>query len=363
MDDTKNILIAGAGNIGKALATILESLPNTHVTLIDQKADPGSKVIACDVSNANSLFELIQEKSIHAIVSSLPYFYNLSVAEVAKANQCHYFDLTEDVRTTDDIFSLAENASTAFVPQCGVAPGFINIVASHLIRQCDTVDTIKLYCGALPQEITNSLGYTLNWSTEGLINEYGNACRIIENGQLKTAPGLSGLEELTISNTAFEAFFTSGGVGTLIDTYKDKVNNMFYKTMRYPGHCEKMQFLMQDLKLNEDRDTLKRILENAIPINQKDLVITHVVVSGAKNKKSLTLSDTRHFYPSTHFGKSFTAIQTITSLGAAVVIDTVLSDPKQYQGPIKQEDFDLDTILKHPLADYFKTGQHNENTE
>jgi len=352
MDDKKKILIAGAGNIGSTLTNLLDKQADTEVTLVDKRVSPGSKAIQCDVQNAAALLEIIEEKSINAIVSSLPYYCNVMVAEVAKANHCHYFDFTEDVKTTQDIFILAENAKTAFVPQCGIAPGFINIIAGHFIRQCDSVDQVKLYCGALPQKNNNPLGYALTWSTEGLINEYGNRARVIEDGQLKMVAGLSGKEDLQLGNTLFEAFHTSGGIGTLIDTYQDKVKNMFYKCIRYPGHCEKMQFLMNDLKLNEARDTLKKILEHALPTTKEDVVITYVDVVGTKDKKRQSFTDLRYFYPPLQFTPHQTAIQTVTSLSAAVVIDTILSNPKNYSGPIKQEDFDLDTILNNPIANY-----------
>lgn len=366
MTISKNILVAGAGKIGCALSAVLASQEKTQITLVDKhisgipnslRAQERIEICQCDVSNAIMLFKLIKQKSIDAIVSCLPYFCNFSVAEVAKANHCHYFDLTEDVDTTRDIFALSDNADTAFVPQCGIAPGFINIVAGDFIRHCNTVNSVKLYCGALPQKIDNALGYALTWSTDGLINEYVNLCRIIQNGKLTSVPGLSDCEALVLNDETYEAFHTSGGIGTLIDSFKDHIQAMHYKTIRYPGHCEKMQFLMQDLKLAQDRKTLKKILEKALPTTTLDVVIAHVCVQGQKNNQPIELTDTRHFYPTVIADLDCTAIQAVTSIGATVVIDTVLSNPKAYQGPIKQEDFLLDTILNSSLAAYLKTGK------
>lgn len=366
MKAAKNILIAGAGHIGCALAALLASQPSRKIILVDKhissipsafRKNEHIEIVRCDISDATLLFGLIQKKSIDAIVSCLPYFCNFSVAEVAKANHCHYFDLTEDVATTRDIFALAKNADTAFVPQCGIAPGFINIVANNLIQQFDKVESAKLYCGALPQKNDNALGYALTWSTEGLINEYGNNCRVIKNGKLIETAGLSDCEQLSINEKRYEAFHTSGGIGTLIDTFQNKINTLFYKTIRYPGHAEKMQFLMEDLKLNNDRKTLKRILERALPTTTEDLVIIHVVVKGEINKKTEIQNDTRLFYPTVIGELDYTAIQAVTTAGAGVVIDSVLSESTKYKGPVKQEDFDLDTILNNALAAYLKTGK------
>lgn len=363
MEQTKNILIAGAGKIGTTLAALLATIKQTQIILVDKSLKNCPSFITqkktieryeCDVTNASVLFELIQKKQITAIVSCLPYFCNFSVAEVAKANNCHYFDLTEDVGTTRDIFRLAQNAQTAFVPQCGIAPGFINVVANDLIKQCDSIETVKLYCGALPQKSTYPMGYALTWSTEGLINEYANPARVIKKSQLIETASLTGIENLILNNEAYEAFYTSGGIGTLVDTYKDKVQTMYYKSIRYPGHYKKIKFLMQDLKLINDRPTLKRILENALPTTENDFVIMHIVVKGIVNNKPCELIDTRRFYPEKISTQKITAIQFVTSTAAAVTIDTVLSNPNHYRGPIKQEDFKLNTLLRNPLATYLK---------
>ena len=133
--------------------------------------------------------------------------------------------------------------------------------------------------GALPTNISNALQYSLTWSTDGLINEYGNPCDAIENGKAVRLLPLEGLEEIKIDGLTYEAFNTSGGIGSLADTYHGKVKHFSYKTIRYPGHCEKIKFLMNDLKLNDDRDTLKRIFEHAIPKTFQDVVLVYVSVT------------------------------------------------------------------------------------
>src|SRR5690606_12924779 len=107
-------------------------------------------------------------------VSALPFFLNVPVARAAREAGLHYFDLTEDVETTRQVMQIAAGARTAFMPQCGLAPGFVSIAAYDLARRFDSVETVRMRVGALPQFPTNALNYNLTWSTDGLINEYCN---------------------------------------------------------------------------------------------------------------------------------------------------------------------------------------------
>lgn len=356
MSKKNNLLIAGAGRIGTMMSAILASDEKNHVVLVDIRKPDEAEIkneniifVTCDIANTQALRSLIATYQIQAIISCLPFHFNQSVAKLAKDENCHYFDLTEDVETTHAIFSLSKTADTAFVPQCGVAPGLINMMANKLILSFEQTHhrlpgSVKLYCGALPQKLTNTLGYTLNWSTEGLINEYINPASVLFNGKKTIVDSLTDEEPLTIRCVKYEAFHTSGGIGTLINTYEHKINSMYYKTLRYPGHCEKMRFLINELKLKNQRETLIHILENALPRNQLDFVITHVEVD--------ELSDTRLFYPTTLFGIDCNAIQAVTSVSAAAVVNTVIANPTAYKGPIKQEDFSLDHILPYDLTGY-----------
>ena len=123
---------------------------------------------------------------------------NLYVARAARAACTHYFDLTEDVAVTNGVKDLARNQSTAFVPQCGLAPGFVTIVANDLLQSFEKPIEAKLRVGALPQRVTQGCHYSLTWSTEGLINEYGNLCDAIEKGQLVKHEPLEGLETIEL---------------------------------------------------------------------------------------------------------------------------------------------------------------------
>ena len=359
------ILVAGSGQIGTAVGQIL-SQPETGYSVILADLNPtppqqillhsGLRYVPLNVQDSSKMAEVVEQYQVQAVISSLPYFLNLPVAELARSLKLHYFDLTEDVSITAGIAKLAQGADSAFVPQCGIAPGFINIVAHHLMRKFDELDTVKLRCGALPQQANNALQYAITWSIDGLINEYGNTCpAIVNNHILQTAP-LSDLEIVQLDGASYEAFNTSGGLGTLVEQYAGKVRQLNYKTLRYPGHCEKMRFLMNDLKLNEDREILKKILLNAIPRTYQDVVIVEVVVEGQRNRERLEENYFNKFYPSTINDQALTAIQTTTASSVCVVIDLVLNNPQKYRGFIHQTQFDLAEFLDNRFGKYLREG-------
>lgn len=358
------ILVLGAGKIGSLIGTFLAETKEYTVHLADiegpsnqEKASPSQTApityTVLDASNAEALEHYVNEHQPDAVISSLPYYCNPTVAEVARNSHLHYFDLTEDVEVTERIEEISRGSEAAFVPQCGLAPGFISIAANELMQHFDTLEIVKMRVGALPINPSNALKYSLTWSTDGLINEYGNVCYGIENG-LKTAlMPLEGYETIEVDGLLYEAFNTSGGLGTLADTYSGKVQTMNYKTLRYPGHCEKIHFLMNDLKLNTQRNTLKQILENAIPKTYQDVVLIYVSVVGRKVGALMEENYVKKIYPQTIAGKLWSAIQVTTAAGMCSVVDSVFADPHRYQGFIKQETFPLPDILANRFGRYY----------
>jgi saccharopine dehydrogenase-like NADP-dependent oxidoreductase len=361
----QNILVLGAGKIGTLIAFLLANSQDYHVYLADlnfAERDDLTAILAktknittveLDAQEKNAVSAFLKKNSVTAIASSLPFYCNIDVARLAKEFKLHYFDLTEDTHTATTILELAENASQAFVPQCGLAPGFISIVAHDLMRHFPTLDTVKMRVGALPANASNSLHYALTWSTDGLINEYGNPCQAIDNGvEIQVAP-LEDLEEIVIDGLTYEAFNTSGGIGSLANTYMDKVKYMSYKTIRYPGHCEKMKFLMNDLHLNADRDTLKRILENAIPKTSQDVVLVYVSVAGSQDHGFAEKNYVKKFYPQAINGFNWSAIQLTTASGLCATVDLVLSQPGKFKGLVKQEQISLDELTANRFGKYY----------
>ena len=257
------VLIMGAGKIGVTVAALLNQSGDYYSYLSDIKAPhelPKIKsnpieFVTSNIKEPQKIIQFIKENNIEAIVSCLPFNLTIEVAKIAHACNIHYFDPTEDVATTSKVIELSKTVSSSFAPQCGLAPGFISIAANSLTSSFDSIDQIKMRVGALAQSTSNSLKYAFTWSIDGLVNEYIHPCVVIQGGKKRSIDALGGMESITIDGDIYEAFYTSGGVGSMVDTYLGRVKSLDYKTMRYPGHCEKMAFLLEDLKLNDRKCT------------------------------------------------------------------------------------------------------------
>ena len=225
-----------------------------------------------------------------------------------------------------------------------------------MISHFDELRSVKLRVGALPQHPNNALKYSLTWSTDGIINEYGNLCHAVVNGELVDVLPLEGLEEIELDGTLYEAFNTSGGLGSLAESFAGQAATMDYKTIRYPGHCAQMRLLMNDLKLNEDRDTLKKILENAVPHTLQDVVIIYVAVAGMQDGQLREENYVNKVFPEMIAGRLWSAIQVTTAAGICSVLDLVVSSAGQYSGLVRQEDFRLKDILDNRFGQYFAHG-------
>ncbi len=358
-----HVLIIGAGKIGSLIAYLLAHSNQYTVYLADiHDTNPHEKKLGSlknltyaklDASDTHAIADFAKKHNIQAVISSLPYYCNVPIAKVAAENNLHYFDLTEDVQTTNAVQTLAKNAKTAFVPQCGLAPGFISIVANDLMRHFPALDTVKMRVGALPTNISNTLQYSLTWSTDGLINEYGNSCQAVENGKHVDLLPLEGLEEIKIDGLTYEAFNTSGGIGSLTQTYDGKVKHLSYKTIRYPGHCEKIRFLMNDLQLNDDRETLKRIFERAIPKTHQDVVLVYVSVTGMLDNQFTERNYVKKFYPKKIGDFSWSAIQLTTACGICSVVELVINHPDKYHGLVKQEQISYADLVGTQFGEYY----------
>ena len=358
------VLILGAGKIGSLISVLLANSNDYQVTLADINVDndylkrikaktANLELVQLDAQNHDMMSNYLSKKTTQTIISSLPFYCNIPVAKLAQAFNLNYFDLTEDTHVTSTITELSKKASGTFVPQCGLAPGFISIVANDLMQHFPTLDTVKMRVGALPVNISNALQYSLTWSTDGLINEYGNLCNAIENSEEVRLLPLDDLEEIKVDGLTYEAFNTSGGIGSLADSYYGKVKSMSYKTIRYPGHCSKMRFLMNDLKLNYDRDTLKRILENTLPKTSQDVVLVYVSVTGVRDQQYCEENYVKKFYPKKINGQRWSAIQLTTASAMCTAVDLVINNPKKYSGLVRQEQFTLEDLTTNRFGEYY----------
>ena len=363
----KKVLVLGAGKIGALISGLLAESKEYQVDLADVELKASASICAAhglpglspyqvDAADLAALTAQLSAHPVDAVISSLPYYCNVTVAKAARAAGVHYFDLTEDVEVTRQVRQIADGASGAFVPQCGLAPGFISIAAHELITHFTELRSVKLRVGALPQHPNNVLKYSLTWSTEGLINEYGNPCQAIVNGKLLDVAPLEGLEEIEIDGTLYESFNTSGGLGSLGETWGERCESMNYKTIRYPGHCEQMRLLLNDLKLNNDRATLKRILENAVPQTLQDVVIVYAAVSGKQDGELREENYVNKVYPQVIAGRLWSAIQVTTAAGITSVADLVLAKGAKYAGFVPQERFRLPEILSNRFGRYYAPG-------
>ncbi len=358
-------MVLGAGNIGSLISIILSRSKRYQVYVVDSNFDgleaqkllkilPELEIKVLDVTNQELLIEIMQKIKIHAVISCLPFFLNETIAVAAKAVHAHYFDLTEDVATTNKIKNLASQAKNAFVPQCGIAPGFINIITEHLMSFFDVCHDVKLRVGGLPKYIDNSLKYGLTWSLDGLINQYCNPCPAIEAGALVMKDALDDLEELMFDGCVYEAFNTSGGVGHLVHNSLGRVQHLNYKTIRYPGHCEKMRFLIKDLNLAEDRKTLYHILDKSLPRIEDDVLLLYASISGMRDNKFLEKHYFHKIFPAKIQGYHWTAMQTATASSACTAMDLILSTAEEINGFVPQSWFDFSQFVDNQFACCFK---------
>jgi saccharopine dehydrogenase-like NADP-dependent oxidoreductase len=296
----------------------------------------------------------------------LSYFFNPAVAEAALAAGVSYFDLTEDVATTRHVRQIAAQARDGqiFMPQCGLAPGFISIVAQHLIKQFDTIEAVRMRVGALPLFPTGALKYNLTWSTDGLINEYCNPCEAIQDGRSVELQPLEGYEQFLLDGVRYEAFNTSGGLGTLCETLAGRVREVNYKTIRYVGHCEPVKFLVEELRLSECRKQLKEILERAVPVTFQDVVVTFCTVVGSRNGQLVQITDGRKVYHQDVGGQHWSAIQITTAASVCAVLDLFVAGQLPRRGFVRQEQVDFDTFIANRFGKHFdspgSTRLHDE---
>lgn len=344
------VAIVGAGLIGHTIARMLRGTGDYEVAAFDRDpvaleklAAQGISTYRVDSADANALKAALQ--GFDALVNALPYYLAVNVAAAAKAAGVHYFDLTEDVRATHAIRSLADGAAHAFMPQCGLAPGFIGIAAHELANRFSQIRDVKMRVGALPQFPTNALKYNLTWSVDGLINEYCQPCEAIRDSRKQWVQPLEGLEHFSLDGTEYEAFNTSGGLGTLCETLSGRVETLDYKSVRYPGHRDLMQFLLEDMRLASDRDTLKSMMRRAVPSTAQDVVLIFVTVTGMRDGQLVQEVFTRKVFAKHVCGVAMSAIEITTAGAMCAVLDLFRENRLPRSGFIRQEQVSMREFL------------------
>jgi saccharopine dehydrogenase-like NADP-dependent oxidoreductase len=359
----KEVAVIGAGKIGATIAGLLVSTGDYRVTLADRSPDVLSRLdederirpVVVDVEDTSELSGLLNGQ--FAVLNAAPFHLTTRIAEAARATGTHYLDLTEDVASTRRVRELATGAASAFAPQCGLAPGFISIVAFDLAQRFETLDTVRLRVGALPQYPSNALNYNLTWSTDGVINEYCEPCEAIVNGARREVTPLEEREEFSLDGVIYEAFNTSGGLGTLCDTLEGKVRTLNYRTIRYPGHATIMRALLNDLRLRDRRDVLKDLLEHAVPTTLQDVVIVFVTVSGHNNGQLVQESYANKIYSREVDGRILSAIQITTGAAICTVLDLLATGQLPQSGFVRQEDIPLRAFLDNRFGQVFASSK------
>ena len=290
-----------------------------------------------------------------AVLSCLPYRINRRIAAAAHERGIHYFDLTEDVPTTDAIRELSKTSRGLMAPQCGLAPGFVGIVGAAQVAAFEECRSLRLRVGALPQHPTGLMGYAFNWSPEGVVNEYLNDCEVIEDGERKKVSSMEWLETLYVEGVKLEAFTTSGGLGTICETYHGKVPNIDYKTMRYPGHMRLMNFFFHELLMRERRELAGEILTHAKPPVNDDIVYVHVSSEGMHDGRLQRREFVRAYRPIDLAGGMQTAIAWTTSASVVAIIEMVREGTLPQQGFLKQEEVPLSKFLTTGTGKLFGT--------
>lgn len=375
----KSVLVLGGGKVGKAVAELLLACGRGayRVTLADR--DPANLKIAAEnvatlkthvghaVEFATKVVDASDPAQVRGAIKGHDYLicmlpFNLVTGVAALCNELgvHYFDVTEDVEATEAVNAVARNGSprVALVPQCGLAPGYIAIAAHHLAREFSQVHDLTLRVGALSQYTTNALKYNVTWSAAGVVNEYCEPCNAMLGGQMVKVPALEGLENFSFEGVEYEAFYTSGGVGSLIDTLSAEgkttpETNIAYKTIRYPGHRDLMQFLLHDLRLNVehakptasgrvfDRALAVDLLEHGLARTLQDVVVVYVhcigVSSGTRRQANLH----RRVPATMLWGRVWPAIELTTAAGVCAMVDLHRLGKIRPTGLIKQEEVDL----------------------
>jgi saccharopine dehydrogenase-like NADP-dependent oxidoreductase len=358
------ILVLGCGKIGRMIAKFLSASGDYDVVMADadrpalERVARQSKVKTelVDASDEVELAAAMRGRS--AVISALSFRFNPNVARAALDAGLHYFDLTEDVDTTQRVREIAARARRGqlFVPQCGLAPGFVSIAAHHLTQSFEKLDTVRMRVGALPEFPSNALKYNLTWSTDGLINEYCNPCEAIHDGKKQTVLPLEGLEHFSLDGVRYEAFNTSGGLGSLCETLEGRVRELNYKTIRYQGHRELASFLVHELRMSQYREQLKEILERAVPVTFQDVVVVFCTVSGWRNGQHVQLTDARKIYHQTVAGEHWSAIQITTAAGVCTMVDLAFQGVLRGPGFVTQESVPLSTFLKNRFGRYYDLG-------
>ena len=355
------IVLFGAGKMAYAIAYDLVRNPEISQVLIgdirfqDAKRlaqflkSPKAKPVQVDATNYGQVLRIIKNSS--CVIGSTTYAHNLLLTKACIQAKSNFCDLGGNIYVVEKQRSLsaqAKKAGVTVIPDCGLAPGMVNVLAYHWAKDFDSIDHLKIRVGGLPQKPKNLLNYQLVFSVEGLINEYLEDAVILSNGRKQMVPSLTGVEELSFAKPfqKLEAFYTSGGSSTLPETLARKVKNLDYKTIRYPGHSQFVKFMLdlglfssQPVPIGRQKVIPRKLsaylLTEYLPANQPDVVLIRIELEGKSQGKFTTRTyDCIDYYDRK---TRLTSMQRTTGFPVAIIAQMLASGRIPQKGVIPQE--------------------------
>ena len=368
-----NIVICGAGGIGKAAALILTvngaMTPQLFIGDINQKAlDKSIQWIKAGADRKIKIEGFVMPKdgsneemdqifqNAQVILDCLPGSQAPRIARLAKKFKCHYANLTEYVAETNEIKEIAKDAETGFLLQTGLAPGYINVLACQLYNDFkenygnDRLQSMKMRVGALSQNALSPSLYAYTWSPIGVATEYVKDAIVVKNFERQSIPSLSGVEKIIIDGEELEDNYTSGGAADLPSAFASKVMDLDYKTLRYPGHYEWVTSFLNDLPEGNGRvEKLDKYMRAHIPNVENDRVIIFAQVTGFDQNGMLRgIEKSYQIKPAMVGFKELRAIQSTTASALCEAAHFLLiHNPK---GVILQSQIDPESFMNGPYV-------------
>lgn len=368
------IFIAGAGGIGQAAALILSEYKNIlestiYLGDISDSALQASKnfviegcshpakvaTVLMPMSGSNDELDNTLQ-ACDVLLDCLPGSQAPRMAQLALKHHCHYANLTEYVKETNQIIELSKGANTAFVLQTGLAPGFINVLACQLYNRFkidygnDKLESMTMKVGAVTPHATAPHYYAFTWSPIGVATEYLKDAVVVENYKTVNIPALSGRETLYINGKEYEDNYTSGGAADLPNAYEGLIKDLNYKTLRLPGHYQWVEQILKEIPQGEDRiKVLEKTMLDQIPSVENDLVIVYASVKGKdKNGKLRKIEKAYEVAPSKVGNKYLRAIQSTTAAPLCEMARMMIEE--DWKGTVLQSQIDPESFMNGPYV-------------
>lgn len=368
-----NVAIFGAGKIGTAVAGLLsrrkssastaqlaamsrhdallstpyivdDPLSNCETFMIDKRVADEVDILAdIELLDDVGIAGVLQNYDIKYVINALPFFFNEKIARAAVLAGCHYIDFTEDDGASDAVQKIYSSTNLSCATKCGLAPGFINYVGMELASAVDNPSKLMICVGALPVNVNYYHGnpedsYKLSWSVDGLVNEYIKPCRVRIGGVEKEISALTGDETVLIDGFQYEAAFTAGGVGSLIKDLKH-VPNVYYKTLRYPGHYDYVKEAVQ--RHHGNFSAIKKEFLSKFAFDDDVVVVVYAECVGKPRADGTVVRKT---FASKFYGnQEHSAIQLTTAGGGLAALELMVSG--QIHGIINHKDIPYQSFI------------------